>query len=568
MAFTLDTKALSTEQSTNPVTLSFTCASGTKVLVICLMLQGSSLPTRTGTPTYNSINFDGGVNYPGGADGYVETWYKLNPSTGSSYTISVPNSQGYTISISAASFTNTVSVLYDDDVAVGSTGTNPSTNINTTENGNLIVGVVYDAYRTACTPGANYTEMHTLDAGSFTFTSEYDLDAGAPGTKALNFVNSNSDSWRITGYSFKIQTTPASGSLHAYTTGVGKPSFSKSGYVYGADSDPSISYAVLLVGGISGNSASDSQFAYTNGSGVIPASDLQNAYTKGQSITNDSQNAYVSGVAEAVDNQIAYVKGKDISLDSQLVYTKGQSILLDSQPAFTKGQISISDSQSAFVKGSIVSIDNQYAFTKGLSTNLSSIHAYVEGQTGGAVDSQPAFVQGKASISDSQFVYTKGQSLVNDSQNAYVNGQLGGSVDSQLAFTLGLGDGLTPDADASSQGTWKNEVGGTSNLYLSIDEYPTPNDNDYIYPEIPVSGDYYECSLSSGIEGEGDVVLFWRGSGVGDITVQLREGSTVIASHVVTLSYTIRTYYLTLSPAEKANITNWNDLRIRFIPPN
>jgi len=169
----------------------------------------------------------------------------------------------------------------------------------------------------------------------------------------------------------------------------------------------------------------------------------------------------------------------------------------------------------------------------------------------------------------------KGCLSSSDSKPAYIEGfSTGGEESSNIsALVIGLDNGLIPNWDEGSEGMWKNELDSETELYQSIDEYPLHNDNDFIYNINPVSGDYYECGLSNpaGTPGSGDVIIFWRGrdkTGLGHMqaTVQLRQGnSTVIASAQQTLTTVQTIYHFTLTPAERTNITDWTDLRVRII---
>ena len=118
MSFTLDTKGQSTLQSTNPVTYGYTCGSGTKLLVVTINI-GSTSPRAGGTPTYNSIAMRYGTARQSSGESAVEVWFLENPPTGSSYTISVPNTGLLDIVIDAISFKCTKSYAVLDSVASG-----------------------------------------------------------------------------------------------------------------------------------------------------------------------------------------------------------------------------------------------------------------------------------------------------------------------------------------------------------------------------------------------------------------------------------------------------------------
>jgi hypothetical protein len=147
----------------------------------------------------------------------------------------------------------------------------------------------------------------------------------------------------------------------------------------------------------------------------------------------------------------------------------------------------------------------------------------------------------------------------------------GGSLSlTKASWTIGIDNLLIPDGYVAKTGTWLNELGSESNLHLSVDE-TVASDTDYIYDTLPTNNNYYEFSLSdpSGTPLDGDIVIFWRGECIGttmSVQVQLRQGtSTVIAQSSQTLQVGARTYYYILTPAERSNITDWNNLRLRII---
>lgn len=144
--------------------------------------------------------------------------------------------------------------------------------------------------------------------------------------------------------------------------------------------------------------------------------------------------------------------------------------------------------------------------------------------------------------------------------------------DSIPAYLEGYGERLHPDGDISKTGLWKREDNSTTNLYLSIDEFPY-NDSDYVWYDNTVEGRYFEVSLENPDNpsiGAGDVVIYWRarrraGTETATIKVELREGATVRASDSQIITDADAEYSYTLTSGEKSSITNWNDLRLRFI---
>jgi RHS repeat-associated protein len=140
----------------------------------------------------------------------------------------------------------------------------------------------------------------------------------------------------------------------------------------------------------------------------------------------------------------------------------------------------------------------------------------------------------------------------------------GGSLAAQFA---------RPDGFGSSNGSW-------TGTYASIDEV-TPNDADFLAsPSGPTSSHFYEVTLSDVGEPytRTGITVRYRyaksGNNAGqtiNLTVELRQGSTVIASMthnnipgVSGSGWQQGTF--TLTPAQGNAITNFTDLRIRFRP--
>jgi RHS repeat-associated protein len=130
-----------------------------------------------------------------------------------------------------------------------------------------------------------------------------------------------------------------------------------------------------------------------------------------------------------------------------------------------------------------------------------------------------------------------------------------------------------PNGLTGSNGSW-------SGTYASINE-ETPNDTTYIAsPAGPTTTDYYEVSLF-GVQppaASSDLTFRYRyaksGNDAGqttNLTVELRQGSTIIASRAQTnipgaSGSGWQHASLTLTPAQAAAITDFGDLRLRFSP--
>jgi len=136
---------------------------------------------------------------------------------------------------------------------------------------------------------------------------------------------------------------------------------------------------------------------------------------------------------------------------------------------------------------------------------------------------------------------------------------------------------LRPSSD-SSVGQWTTHVGGTTNLYQTIDEV-SPDDADYIQSERSPSTSPCVVKLSSSADPESssDHKLSYRyyrkGTGTIDLTVQLREGYTNEGSPGDLIAQwqhngvgtTVVQANQELSAAQANSITDYSDLYVRFV---
>ena len=149
-------------------------------------------------------------------------------------------------------------------------------------------------------------------------------------------------------------------------------------------------------------------------------------------------------------------------------------------------------------------------------------------------------------------------------------------------FTRGLTDTLTtsdavfserrgptqyarPEADVA--GDWYGEDARTTNLYTSVDDTPF-SDTTYVEsPAGPTSTDYAEFALGDVTDPEASfghrVRYRYGGEGTATLVVELRQGTTVIASwsHVNPGAAALAEQTLTAEQADA--ITDYTDLRIR-----
>jgi hypothetical protein len=128
---------------------------------------------------------------------------------------------------------------------------------------------------------------------------------------------------------------------------------------------------------------------------------------------------------------------------------------------------------------------------------------------------------------------------------------------------------LRPDMDDSDSG-WTTQSGGTTNLYVAIDEPSPASDADYIQSSANPVSDIVRFSIS---DPTAPVVAPFNvryrygtfSAGTATITVRLKQGTTLIKQWVHTdATTTFQTVTQTLSSGEFASITDFTNLFVEF----
>lgn len=129
---------------------------------------------------------------------------------------------------------------------------------------------------------------------------------------------------------------------------------------------------------------------------------------------------------------------------------------------------------------------------------------------------------------------------------------------------------LVSPASDISVGAWTTEIGGTTNLYTSVDE-TSANDADYIQSEAAPAASAVQIKLATMTDpavSYGHYVTYRIqkiGSGQINMVVRLKQGTTTIASWSHTnIDSAVTEYTQTLSTAEADSITDYTDLRTEF----
>ena len=119
---------------------------------------------------------------------------------------------------------------------------------------------------------------------------------------------------------------------------------------------------------------------------------------------------------------------------------------------------------------------------------------------------------------------------------------------------------LRPTSDISA-GAWTPSTG--TDLFSMLDETPY-DDADYI---VTSSASSSEVKLGVGFDPLSSTghIIRYRAKGNGTLTVYLYQGTTLIASHVPTLTSGFQTFTFTLTSTEADSITSYTDLRLRFV---
>lgn len=138
-----------------------------------------------------------------------------------------------------------------------------------------------------------------------------------------------------------------------------------------------------------------------------------------------------------------------------------------------------------------------------------------------------------------------------------------------------------PNADTYNADGWTDQGGGSTNIYLTIDE-TSASDADYVRSPLGPTSDVYVTALTTiedPVSSTGHTVR-WRqgkdasGGATITMTVEVRQGYTnegtpgtliATAQNAGTVEDTFTDKSYTLSGAEADSITNYGSLFLRFV---
>jgi len=229
VAFSLvNTVQVGTDPVTGTITLALgTLSAGNGVIVGVSMLDSTTVTVSSVTCGGESLTSTAAitrVTTGSGCAGSVQFWYLSGVTTGGSKTVTVTLSTA-TSTTDAFAFAVDGSISFDtgtDQLATGS-GTSQSVSLTTSAANAIIVAVGLSGYANGdLTEGGAYTAI-ALTNWDGNFHGEYDLDAGAAGSKTADMSTAGSGPWAIKAAAFK-SAGPA-----AYTLPLDAGSFTLTG---------------------------------------------------------------------------------------------------------------------------------------------------------------------------------------------------------------------------------------------------------------------------------------------------------------------------------------------------
>lgn len=198
MAHTIKSAAVTLQSSATPtITQAFTCAAGTTVLVLTLDV-GKNTQRGGGAPQYNSVNMtQAGTTQLASNEVSAEVWYMLNPPTGSSYNVTVPNAATAALCrlvIVGYGAQTGVKSRYDTGAAYGGIGTDsPSNAVVPARGGSVIVDTMANSNNNNETARTQTLITGTAyDEGSWNSSSTYALQDAAA---SITFGHTRTGDW-------------------------------------------------------------------------------------------------------------------------------------------------------------------------------------------------------------------------------------------------------------------------------------------------------------------------------------------------------------------------------------
>jgi hypothetical protein len=199
--------------TSNPVTGSYICGTGSTVLVVMINYAGSTA-RGGGAPTFNGIALTQADQQRYGSTGpecSSEIWYLLDPPTGAAYTVNVPNSGGLAtvVMVASAKAASGKKSALDVSSGLGAVGTNPTTSsFTTTVNGDAIFATVANGAQSWSPTSRTGTQLSDSDNGAWGGGFQYLMQAAA-GSTTMGWTFGTSEDYGIIAVAFKEYTPPS-----------------------------------------------------------------------------------------------------------------------------------------------------------------------------------------------------------------------------------------------------------------------------------------------------------------------------------------------------------------------
>lgn len=198
-----------TTTTSNPATASINLPSGTRVLWVSIVAGGTTARAG-GDPTFNGIKLlPGNVSTASGGtpEVCIEDWYLLDPPTGSSYTLSIPNSGTLALAINYAYASATNPMCVEAIKTTTGSSTNPTSTLYVGENSIWFAGLGNGGNTFASTARAG-TTINEWDAGTWGIAGTYGTNSSPAASTTINWTFATSEDWVIAATTFKEMQAP------------------------------------------------------------------------------------------------------------------------------------------------------------------------------------------------------------------------------------------------------------------------------------------------------------------------------------------------------------------------
>lgn len=201
--------------SNNPLDISgFTIPSTACLFGLVVITEGNTARTG-GVPIWDVGGVDesftdSGNGFINGDECGVELFYLANPTPGTSKTLRIPNSGSLNIAYFYFYLEPDTGYAAPTLVDYGETAgytANPSITSGSLPTESIIIAALASGYRNTPTAGGSglYTLRGVYDEGQFVWGYESTLDAGAAGTKTVDFTQ-DADDWGLMYFAFQPES--------------------------------------------------------------------------------------------------------------------------------------------------------------------------------------------------------------------------------------------------------------------------------------------------------------------------------------------------------------------------